>query len=147
MCGQNHPLGADPTGDSLVAKCCELRPGFGHLRRLFPQSTTEVLSQHWRKYLLEYPVPPSPDLSDPSAHYQGMLEPMLAIAAGVGEEELALIRELYKKHYPALLGAGGLYKKRGPAHLVGAEVDATVIVTRLRKLCARVVGWPLPKHV
>ena len=131
MCGGNDPRGVDPVGEGLVAKCCELRPGFGHLRRLFPQSTTEVLSQHWRKHLRDYPASPDADMSHPSAIYRDSLDRMLTVEVDVTQEEIALIRDLYKKHYPALLAA---------------DVDMQTMGRRFRTLSTRVVGGRRNHH-
>ena len=124
MCAGNDPEGVDLVGERLVAKCCELRPGFGQLRRLFPLSTTEILSQHWRKHLLDYPVNSDVDMSV----YRDLLDRMLAVELDVKQEEVALIRDLYKKHYPALLVT---------------DVDVQIIGLRLRTLSTRVVGGTL----
>ena len=129
MCCKNDPVGADPRGDGLVAKRCELRPGFGQLRQLFPQSTTEVLSQHWRKYLVDYPAPAGEDMSHPSADRRALLERMLRAEGVASQEVLGLIRGVYKNHYPALLVAA---------------VEAEAVGRRLRSLSARTVRAPKP---
>ena len=128
MCADNQPGGVDLAGQGLVAKCCELRPGFGQLKRLFPLSTTEVLSQHWRKHLLDYPVTSDVDMPHASLVSRDLLDRMLAVEVDVKQEEVAIIRDLYKKHYPALLVA---------------DVDIQIIARRLRTLSIRVVGTTL----